>query len=166
MKTIYTIGYEGTDINRFVQTLEAVGIDAIADVRAVPLSRKKGFSKNALRKHLEEAGILYIPLPELGDPRAGREAAKAGDYDRFRAIYSTHVDQPQATSAVAKLAADAEYKSICLLCFERDPKTCHRNIVGERMGAFGYQMLHLYADDPARYFRNKDRLAIRNTVVA
>lgn len=91
MKTVYTIGYEGTDIERFVKTLTAVGIEAVADVRAVPLSRKKGFSKNALQEHLEKAGIKYLAMQQLGDPKEGREAAKAGDYDRFRSIYSGHV---------------------------------------------------------------------------
>lgn len=62
MKTVYTIGYEGTDIERFVKTLTAVGVEAVADVRAVPLSRKKGFSKNSLREHLESAGIKYLSM--------------------------------------------------------------------------------------------------------
>jgi len=158
MKTIFTIGYEGTDIDRFVRTLIAVGIDAVADVRAVPLSRKKGFSKNILRERLAEVGIQYLPMQALGDPKPGREAAKAGDFDRFRDIYSAHIDQPEVMAKVAELAEDARDINICLLCFERDPKTCHRLIVGERMEPFGYTMMHLYGDDPQRYVRNKDRL--------
>jgi uncharacterized protein (DUF488 family) len=159
MKTIFTIGYEGTDIDRFVKTLIAVGIDAVADVRAIPLSRKKGFSKNTLRDRLAEAGIQYLPMQSLGDPKPGREAAKAGDYEAFRTIYSAHIDQPDVSSAVAELALEAQEMKVCLLCFERDPKTCHRMIVGERMEPFGYSMMHLYGDDPERYVRNKDRLA-------
>ncbi|MBP2450073.1 DUF488 domain-containing protein [Rhizobium leguminosarum] len=158
MKTVYTIGYEGTDIDRFVKTLLAVGIQAIADVRAIPLSRKKGFSKNVLRDRLEEVGVKYLPMQMLGDPKPGREAAKAGDYAKFRTIYSSHIDQPEVASAVALLAAEAEHMKVCLLCFERDPKTCHRMIVGERMEPYGYSMLHLYGDDPQRYIRNRDRL--------
>lgn len=158
MKTVYTIGYEGTDIDRFISTLIAVGIETVADVRAVPLSRKKGFSKNVLRENLEAAGIKYLAMQELGDPKEGREAAKAGDFDRFKTIYSAHVDQPQSSAAVEKLAAVSEKTAVCLLCFERDPKTCHRFIVGERMGAFGFEMLHLFGDDPTRYLRNKDKL--------
>lgn len=161
MKTVYTIGYEGTDIERFVKTLAAVGVEAVADVRAVPLSRKKGFSKNSLRNHLESAGIKYLPMQELGDPKDGREAAKLGDYDRFRTIYSAHVEQPESVAAIKKLAAASENQAVCLLCFERDPKTCHRFIVGERMGAFGYEMTHLYGDDPARYLRHQDKLPKR-----
>ena len=158
MRTVYTIGYEGTDIGRFVQTLTAVGIDAVADVRAVPLSRKKGFSKNVLRENLERAGIKYLPMQELGDPKPGREAAKARDFDKFRKIYSAHVDQPEVAAIIEKLAAASEDQAVCLLCFERDPKTCHRFIVGERMRAFGYEMMHLYGDDPARYLRSQMKL--------
>lgn len=158
MKTVYTIGYEGTDIDRFVETLLAVGIQAIADVRAVPLSRKKGFSKNVLRQRLTEVGITYLPMQTLGDPKPGREAAKAGDYEKFKTIYSSHIDHPDVAPAVASLASAAEHVKLCLLCFERDPKTCHRMIVGERMEPYGYSMLHLYGDDPQRYIRNRHRL--------
>lgn len=158
MKTIFTIGYEGTDIDRFVKTLLAVGINAVADVRAVPHSRKKGFSKNTLRDRLTEVGIQYMPVQSLGDPKPGRDAAKAGDYETFRTIYSAHIDKPEVSSVVAELASEAQELKICLLCFERDPKTCHRMIVGERMEPYGYTMMHLYGDDPQRYVRNKERL--------
>jgi uncharacterized protein (DUF488 family) len=161
MKTVYTIGYEGTDIDRFVQTLKAVGVQSVADVRAVPLSRKKGFSKNVLRDRLAQEGIRYLPMQDLGDPKAGREAAKAGNYELFRKIYTAYIEQSNVVPVVADLADKAEENSTCLLCFERDPKTCHRLIVGEKMAMFGYQMMHLYADDPNRYIRNRERLTVR-----
>ncbi|MES5048417.1 DUF488 domain-containing protein [Rhizobium nepotum] len=162
MKIVYTIGYEGTDIERFVETLTTVGVEVVADVRAVPLSRKKGFSKNSLRDHLESAGIKYLAMQELGDPKEGREAAKAGNFDRFRTIYSAHVDQPESAAAIERLVALSEEQAVCLLCFERDPKTCHRFIIGERMGIFGYEMLHLFGDDATRYLRNKAKLPMQS----
>lgn len=158
MNTIFTIGYEGTDIDRFVKTLLAVGIDAIADVRAVPLSRKKGFSKNALKERLESAGIEYLSAKELGDPKPGREAAKSGNYAAFRSIYTQHIDQPDQVDAVGRLVDVARGRSICLLCFERDPATCHRMIVAERMAPHDFQAFHLYADDPERYVKNQGKL--------
>lgn len=166
MSIVYTIGYEGTHIEEFIQSLLAVGIDAIADVRAIPLSRKKGFSKNSLRDRLAEVGIQYLPMKMLGDPKPGRDAAKAGDYDAFRAIYTSYIDQPDVLSAVETLASEAKHKKICLLCFERDPKTCHRTIVAERMEPYGYSMLHLFGDDPERYIRNKDRLQAASKAAA
>lgn len=158
MKTVYTIGYEGTDSERFVKTLVAVGIEVLADVRAVPLSRKKGFSKNSLRELLEASGIAYLPMKGLGDPKPGREAARAGDYDRFQAIYGEHVAKPECVEAIVGLAEVAADKVTCLMCFERDPKTCHRLIVGEKMASHGYEMFHLFADDPERYLRHKSKL--------
>ncbi|MFC0283097.1 DUF488 family protein [Camelimonas abortus] len=159
MSTIFTIGYEGTDIDRFIETLQIVGIDVVVDVRAVPLSRKKGFSKKALQEHLGRVGIEYLPMQRLGDPKPGREAAKAGDYNIFRSIYTNYVSQPQQMEAVMELVRFAAQKTICLLCFERDPKMCHRLIVAEQMEAYGCEYFHLYADDPTRYLRHQVRIA-------
>ncbi|URK86832.1 DUF488 domain-containing protein [Rhizobium sp. RCAM05350] len=115
---------------------------------------------------MAEVGIRYLPMQSLGDPKPGREAAKAGNYQAFRAIYTTHIDQPETSAAVAALASEADNMKICLLCFERDPKTCHRMIVGEHMEPYGYSMLHLYGDDPQRYIRHKDRLLMASQAAA
>jgi uncharacterized protein (DUF488 family) len=73
MSVLYTIGYEGADIDRFIATLKAVEVTVVADVRAVALSRKRGFSKTALRARLAAEGIAYVHLVELGDPKPGRD---------------------------------------------------------------------------------------------
>ena len=151
MNTVYTIGYEGTDIDRFVQTLKAVGIQVLADVRAVPLSRKKGFSKTALRNRLAENGIEYMHFSDLGDPKPGREAARAGKYELFRKIYSKHLASAEAQSALRLLETAVRLKSTCLLCFERDPNVCHRSIVTQALRSDGNSVLDLYGDSPARY---------------
>lgn len=159
MSVVYTIGYEGTDIDRFVATLKAVGVKRLADVRAIALSRKKGFSKKSLSSRLRAEGIEYMHFIDLGDPKPGREAARAGHYDEFRAIYLTHLDSADAQSSLSMLAAAAGEKPTCLLCFERDPKTCHRAIVAEEMiESLGFEVMDLYADDPERYVRNASRM--------
>jgi uncharacterized protein (DUF488 family) len=159
MSVVYTIGYEGTDIERFISTLKAVGVKRVADVRAVALSRKKGFSKKSLSSRLEEAGIEYLHFIDLGDPKAGREAARAGLFDEFRAIYSTHLDSGDAQSSLKELVAVAGEKPTCLLCFERDPVTCHRSIVAEAMTeSADFEVMDLYGDDPERYVRNASRM--------
>ncbi|MDN3712169.1 DUF488 domain-containing protein [Paracoccus cavernae] len=90
MSVVYTIGYESTDIDRFVRTLSLAGIQVLADVRAVTVSRKKGFSKTKLAERLNAEGIEYRHFRELGDPKPGREAARAGDFRKFREIYGAH----------------------------------------------------------------------------
>jgi len=154
MSTIYTIGYEGTDIEKFVRTLQVVGVQVLADVRALPLSRKKGFSKNVLRERLEQAGIEYHSYQRLGDPKPGRDAARAGRFDEFRKIYTNHIETDAAKEKVAELSLTASKKITCMLCFERDPKTCHRTIIAEKLVDYGVSSFDLYGDDPAKYERN------------
>ena len=151
MITVYTIGYEGTDIERFIQTLKAVGVKVLADVRAVALSRKMGFSKTALRSRLEKEGITYIHFMELGDPKTGREAARAGKYDKFRQIYSKHLATADAQVALASLRDTVKISPTCLLCFERDPIVCHRSIITQKLKTSGVEILDLFGDSPARY---------------
>ncbi len=131
MRTIFTIGYEGASIEPFVADLVSAGIEVLADVRAVTVSRKKGFSKNGLRARLAEAGITYVHFRDLGDPKPGREAARAGRYPEFRAIYGTHLRSPEAKSALSALARVVIDRRTCLMCYERDASVCHRSIVAE-----------------------------------
>jgi uncharacterized protein (DUF488 family) len=158
MTIVFTLGYEGTDIQRFVATLKAVGITCVADVRAVALSRKKGFSKSSLSSRLEAEGIEYLHFVELGDPKSGREAARAGLYKRFRHIYGSHMNSVAARSSLEKLLVVAGQRPTCLLCFERDPNLCHRSIVAEQMSKFGFEVFDLCGDDPERYVRNASRV--------
>lgn len=159
MSVVYTIGYEGIDIDRFVATLNAVGVKRVADVRAVALSRKKGFSKRVLTDRLESEGIEYVHFMELGDPKPGREAARAGLYQQFRDIYSTHIAGEVAQASLKDLRVMVGEKPTCLLCFERDPEVCHRSIVAEEMSRSArIEVFDLYGDDPDRYVRNAQRM--------
>ena len=58
-KAIATIGYEGGTVDTFLRTLREAGVELVLDIRAAPVSRKKGFSKNQLAAHLADAGIGY-----------------------------------------------------------------------------------------------------------
>lgn len=158
MTILYTIGYEGIDIESFVATLKAIGIKRLADVRAVALSRKKGFSKKALSARLEAEGIGYWHFVELGDPKPGREAARAGRYKQFHVIYESHLYKKEARIALSRLEGIAGEAPTCLLCFERDPATCHRLIVANKLAESGFEVFNLYGDEPDRYVRNASKL--------
>ena len=96
MSVIYTIGYEGTDIDRFVASLKAAGVKRIADVRAVPISRKRGFSKKRLSARLKLEGIDYLHFIGLGDPKPGREAARIGQSPLPRNLFTAPFFQGSA----------------------------------------------------------------------
>lgn len=151
MTTIYTIGYEGTDIDRFIETLKVVGVDTLADVRAVPISRKKGFSKTSLMSRLALAGIHYRHFQGLGDPKEGREAARSGHHDDFRRIYSHHLAQVAVQKELHALVDEVRIGTVCMMCFERSPAGCHRSMIGAELQEQGITVFDLYGDLPRRY---------------
>ena len=92
---IFTIGYEGATVGEFIAALQSAGIERVLDVRALPLSRRPGFSKSSLRASLEQSGIEYIHLKALGTPSEGRTAARAGRHADMARIYAGQLDCPK-----------------------------------------------------------------------
>jgi uncharacterized protein (DUF488 family) len=126
---IFTIGYEGSTQPELIAALQAAGVKRLIDVRAVPLSRKPGFSKNVLANGLAEAGIEYVHLKALGTPPDGREAARKGRHAEMERIYAAQLDLPEAIVAAEHMRELAAEKPSALLCFERDPAACHRSLL-------------------------------------
>jgi uncharacterized protein (DUF488 family) len=141
---LFTIGYEGATQAELVAALQAAGVRRVIDVRAVPLSRKPGFSKNVLAAGLREAGIDYVHLKALGTPPAGREAARKGRMAEMRLIYAAQLETPEAGMDAARMIALAEETPSALLCFERDPAGCHRTPLHEAVLAHA-EVIDLYA---------------------
>jgi uncharacterized protein (DUF488 family) len=126
---IFTIGYEKSTQPELIAALQAAGVNRVIDVRAVPLSRRPGFSKNILRNGLAEAGIDYVHLKALGTPAEGREAARKGRQAELERIYAGQLDLPEAIVAGAEMRELAEDRPSALLCYEREPSGCHRTLL-------------------------------------
>jgi uncharacterized protein (DUF488 family) len=128
MAPLFTIGYERATPGAVLGELKRAGVDLVVDTRAVAASRRPGFSKRALAASLDEAGIGYVHLQKLGTPAEGRQAARAGDLDRLWRIYDKHIKTAEAQQALdALMALVKSGKRIALLCYCRDPKSCHRS---------------------------------------
>lgn len=129
---LFTMGYEGTTIDSFIDSLQINNINCIIDVRALPLSRKPGFSKTKLAGRLNHIKIQYIHLPELGTPKDIRNELKSTrDYVAFFKKMEKYL-------AGKKDAIRQAYNHVidtrcCLLCFERFADKCHRKIVAEKI---------------------------------
>jgi uncharacterized protein (DUF488 family) len=134
---VLSLGYEGLDLGEFVALLRRHGIRQVADVRDLPLSRKKGFSKGPLGARLAAEGIGYLNLRTLGAPRDLRQAKRAGmDLAAFRRAYARHLRDGKAE--LAKLAALAAEAPTALLCYERDAAQCHRIVLEQRLRRRGF----------------------------
>lgn len=144
MHPIATIGYEKAPQGEVIGRLRTAGIELIIDVRAVAASRRAGFSKTLLGGSLNEAGIGYLHLRDLGTPKTGRMAARAGRIDEMKAIFEEQLATASAIGALELAIEESLGRKACLLCYEADPSCCHRTIVAERISArTGAKILHL-----------------------
>jgi uncharacterized protein (DUF488 family) len=126
--SLFTIGYEQAKPAAVLNELKRAKIELLVDTRAVAASRRPGFSKRQLAAWLEEGGIAYLHLQKLGTPAEGRAAARGGDTEALWRIYDKHIRKPEAQQELGELIALIKSgKRIALLCYCRDPKTCHRS---------------------------------------
>ena len=118
---LYSIGYEGRSVLALINELRSRRVNILVDVRSKPFSRKPGFSKQALEKSLEAAGLGYL---WLGKTLGGFGEIAEGD--------------------IRQLATWQEDHTACLMCFERDPKGCHRDYnIARRLKKYGVRVRHI-----------------------
>jgi uncharacterized protein (DUF488 family) len=131
---LFTVGYEQAKPAAVLDELKRAKIDTLVDVRAVAASRRPGFSKRQLAAALDEAGIAYVHLQKLGTPAEGRQAARAGDRATLERIYEKHIGKPEPQAALDELVDLIKSgKRTALLCYCRDPKTCHRGRIVDHL---------------------------------
>src|SRR6201987_3200064 len=129
---LHTIGYEHTSAGAVLDELGRARVDLLVDVRAIAASRRPGFSKRQLAGGLDERGIGYLHLRGLGTPKEGRLAARAGDAKSLESIFSKHMKTLQAKEELDALRAlIGNAGPVCILCYERDHKVCHRRFIAE-----------------------------------
>jgi uncharacterized protein (DUF488 family) len=141
---LFTIGYEGATMPEFLDALKEAGVERVIDVRALPLSRRPGFSKSPLKSALQECGIEYVHLKALGTPAEGRAAARAGRHADLERIYAGQLELPEAMAQSAQMLDLAQEKPSALLCVERDPAHCHRTLLLDAVAADA-EVVHLFA---------------------
>jgi uncharacterized protein (DUF488 family) len=126
---IFTIGYEGKDIDSFLNILIKNEIDLLIDVRKNPFSMNFSFTKGKLNKYLEKTGIEYMHIPELGiDGELRENLFTITDYQKLFKQYeaTTLVQQHEQVLRIIKLG---EKHRVALMCFEANKNMCHRGII-------------------------------------
>ncbi|MCC3314739.1 DUF488 domain-containing protein [Nocardia africana] len=127
---LFTVGYEGRRADELVAILTEAGVATVVDVRLTPISRKPGLSKTKLSAALGQAGIRYVHLRELGNPRDNRDGFRVGDADA-RDRYAHVLESPEGADALHSVRTLMAQGPVALLCFEHDHTTCHRHMVAD-----------------------------------
>lgn len=136
--TLYTIGHSNHPIEQFIDLLQRHCVEAVADVRSIPASRRHPhFNRNALSAVLAAHGIGYLFLgEELGARRTEPDA-----YDGNVASYELVARLPAFQQGLDQVRKEVPKRRIALLCAEKDPLDCHRALLVCR---------HLRSDLPGR----------------
>ena len=145
MNTIYTIGHSTRTIEQFLELLKAHNIEELVDVRTIPKSRHNPqFSKEALAASLQQAGIAYAHLPQLGGLRHSRkDSVNLGWQNTSFRGYADYMATPEFQAALDELKALAEKKRVAIMCAEAVPWRCHRSLIADALTVQGWQVLHI-----------------------
>ena len=128
-----TLGYEKRTIDEFIEILRRANVDTLIDVRDVPWSHKRDFAKSKLDAHLADAGIRYVHARFAGNPK--RLRSKGGTTEELLSAYARHLDEhPEIVERFRDLVLELDEggRRPCIMCFERDPRDCHRSVLAAR----------------------------------
>jgi uncharacterized protein (DUF488 family) len=130
---LFTIGYEGRDIDLFLDVLIQNDIDILVDVRKNPFSMKFNFTKNSLKSYIENSEIQYIHIPELGiEGEKRKDLLTLKDYEKLFEDYekTTIKENSELLNKIVKLS---QSHRVALMCFEADVNMCHRGVIARNI---------------------------------
>jgi uncharacterized protein (DUF488 family) len=146
MTMIFTIGHGNRAIGEFVALLREAGIESVVDARAYPISRRHPqFAREALDHSLADAGIRYVwEGKALGGRRKLEKSSPhvALKNAGFRA-YAGYMETQAFRQGLDRLVEAGRGQRSAVMCAERLPWQCHRNLVGDSLVARGVRVLHL-----------------------
>jgi uncharacterized protein (DUF488 family) len=123
------IGYQGRTLDDVVETLRRASIAVVVDVRELPWSRRADFTKKRLEERLTRDGIRYVHLRAAGNPRENRKSGASSAEILVR--YREHL--ARAPAVLEEILATAGGEPAALLCYEADPRQCHRSVLLEAL---------------------------------
>jgi uncharacterized protein (DUF488 family) len=145
IKTIWTVGHSNRELSDFMSLLNQYGIEAVADVRRFPGSKRQPhFARVALEESLREHGLSYIWLPQLG----GRRRPVAGSPNTaWRNVsfqgYADHIATEEFESGLIELLALAHERRTTLMCAELLWWRCHRALISDVLKVRKYEVIHI-----------------------
>ncbi|MEN1761574.1 DUF488 domain-containing protein [Anoxynatronum sibiricum] len=172
MTKLYTIGHSNHKIDEFILLLRKYQINCVIDVRSTPYSRfSPQFSSNEIKSELNKNGIYYIFMGnELGARRKDISLYTKEGYLDFEKTSKN----PLFLKGLERVKEGIERGyTIALMCTEKDPLDCHRNIlVAREFYKLGYDIHNILANGIVEtqkeiekrlldeYFPNRDQVTI------
>jgi len=152
MHRLDTIGHSTKSIDEFLDLLKTYDIQELVDVRTIPKSRHNPqFGIDMLSSALEEVGIGYIHLKELGGlRRPARDSVNMGWRNLSFRGYADYMATSEFQEGLQELKAIAEKKTVAIMCAEAVPWRCHRSLIADVLTEQGWQVLHIQSRKTAK----------------
>ncbi|MEG6522759.1 DUF488 domain-containing protein [Desulfotomaculum sp. 1211_IL3151] len=171
MKEVFTIGYAGFKINEFIRVLKEYKINSLIDVRSNPISKfYEEYNQKNLEKLLSSTGMIYRNYrKEFGARQEDKKYYKNGYLD-----FNLYTQSNNFLEGIRKIEAGTKSNyTFVFMCAEKDPSTCHRNImVAREFYKLGYDVKNIRSDGSyesqesmekrlvERYFPNRNQLTL------
>lgn len=143
--TLWTIGHSTHTFDELLALLARFDIEAIADVRRHPGSRRQPwFAREALEKSLPERGLSYLWIPALGGRRRPKPQSPntAWRNESFRG-YADHLGTAEFAQGLDELLALARERRTAMMCAEVLWWRCHRALISDVLKAQGIEVVHI-----------------------
>jgi len=128
---IFTIGYQGKSLEKYLLQLYQNNVHLLVDVRASSYSMKKEFIGSRLASGCKLLNIDYKHMPELGIPNTYRK--EISDKDQLFGVYKNKLLSQRANDIKQLADLVINEKRIALTCFEANHNDCHRHYLAEEL---------------------------------
>ena len=165
---VLTIGHSNHTLDRFLALLASHEVEALADIRRFPGSRKHPhFNRDNLAAALPKSGVEYHWLEALGGRRHKRrdESPNLGlENEGFR-NYADYMLTDEFREGVEKLLEVAQRKRTAIMCAEGLFWQCHRRLVSDFLAANGVTVQHIMPGGELRPHKLTDSAVVENRQV-
>jgi uncharacterized protein (DUF488 family) len=141
----WSIGHSNHTLEAFLALLAEYDIAQVADIRAVPQSRRyPHFQMDALARQLPRSGIAYVHLPGLGGwRRATPQSPNVAWRNMSFRGYADYAMGAEFAAALARLRRLAAQRPTAIMCSEALWWRCHRRLVADRLVLGGDVVCHI-----------------------
>lgn len=142
---ILTVGHSTRSSEDLVALLVEKGVRHVVDVRRFPGSRRyPHFGGVLLAETLAKSGIEYRHEPDLGGRRTPRpDSPHTGLKNEQLRGFADHMETAPFGRALDRLLETAAAAPTAILCAEKLPWRCHRQLIADALVAAGAEVIHI-----------------------
>jgi uncharacterized protein (DUF488 family) len=144
-EAVWTVGHSTRSLEAFLDVLARNRIEAVADVRRYPGSRRwPHFAREPLATALEGRGLVYMWFPELGGRRtpSSESTNTAWRSAAFRG-YADYMATEAFADGLDRLVNLASGLRMAVMCAESLWWRCHRGLIADVLRWLGFDVIHI-----------------------